>query len=99
MIMRAVGIRELKNKLSEYLRIVRAGETVFVTDRGKVVAELTPPGEGGGPSHLSPGLAELVRKGRATPGSPRDASVYRSLPRLCPEGTAQRLLDEERGER
>lgn len=100
MIMRAVGIRELKNKLSEYLRIVRAGETVLVTDRGKVVAELVPPGEGEGrSSHLSPALAELVREGRATPGSPREPSVYRSLPRLCPEGTAQRLLDEDRGER
>lgn len=99
MIMRAVGIRELKNKLSEYLRIVRAGETVFVTDRGKVVAELVPPGEGGRASHLSPGLAELVREGRATPGGPRDPSVYRSLPRLCADGTAQRLLDEDRGER
>jgi prevent-host-death family protein len=38
-----VGTRELKNKLSHYLRRVREeGETVFVTDRGEVVAELRP---------------------------------------------------------
>ena len=41
--MRAVGIREVKNKLSEYLRLVAEGETVLVTDRGRVVAQLAPP--------------------------------------------------------
>lgn len=41
--MRAVGIRDLKNRLSEYLRLVREGETVLVTDRGRVVAQLAPP--------------------------------------------------------
>ena len=38
-----VGLRELKNRLSEYVRLVRAGEHVQVTDRGQVVAELLPP--------------------------------------------------------
>jgi prevent-host-death family protein len=51
--MRAVGIREVKNKLSEYLRIVAEGETVLVTDRGRVVAQLAPP-----PSHSLPPLSE-----------------------------------------
>ncbi|MBV8201101.1 MAG: type II toxin-antitoxin system prevent-host-death family antitoxin [Acidobacteria bacterium] len=41
--MKAVGIRELKNSLSEYLRQVRGGEEVLVTDRGKPVAELRAP--------------------------------------------------------
>ena len=41
--MRAVGIKELKNRLSEYVRIAQAGESVLVTDRGRVVAELVPP--------------------------------------------------------
>jgi prevent-host-death family protein len=44
--MKSVGVRELKNRLSEYLRDVRAGERVLVTDRGEVVAELAPPGQG-----------------------------------------------------
>ncbi len=38
-----VGTRELKNKLSEYLRRVKKGQTVTVTERGKVVAQLIPP--------------------------------------------------------
>lgn len=35
-----VGTKELKNRLSHYLRLVRDGEIVRVTDRGNVVAEL-----------------------------------------------------------
>jgi prevent-host-death family protein len=38
-----VGTRELKNKLSEYIRRVKKGQTVIVTERGNVVAQITPP--------------------------------------------------------
>lgn len=38
-----VGTRELKNKLSEYLRRVKKGQTVIVTERGNIVAQLIPP--------------------------------------------------------
>lgn len=38
--MRAVGLKILKNKLSEYVRLAASGETVLVTDRERVVAEL-----------------------------------------------------------
>lgn len=41
--MRTVGLKVLKNKLSEYIRLAAAGETVAITDRGRVVAELVPP--------------------------------------------------------
>jgi len=37
-----VGIRELKAKLSEYLRRVKAGETIIVTERGKTIGQITP---------------------------------------------------------
>jgi len=37
-----VGTRELKSKLSEYLRRVKKGETIIVTERGKIVAQLGP---------------------------------------------------------
>src|SRR3970040_281145 len=40
--MKRVGLRELKNRLSEYVRYVRAGHAIEVTDRGEVVAELRP---------------------------------------------------------
>ena len=38
------GIREIKNRLSEYIRKVRAGERVVVTEHGKPVAVITRPG-------------------------------------------------------
>ena len=37
-----VGVRELKNRLGAYLRLVREGQTVYITDRGRPVAELRP---------------------------------------------------------
>src|SRR5262249_14338416 len=37
--MKTIGIRELKNRLSEVVRSVKAGEHILVTDRGAVVAE------------------------------------------------------------
>jgi len=41
--MRSVGLKVLKNKLSEYVRLAARGETVLVTDRDRVVAEIVPP--------------------------------------------------------
>jgi len=72
----AVGLKTLKNKLSEYVRLAARGETVLVTDRDRVVAELGPPREGRSPlladAVLSPlladaVLAEAVRQGWLTP--------------------------------
>ena len=37
-----VGIRELKQKLSAYMRRVRAGETITITDRGTPVGRIVP---------------------------------------------------------
>jgi prevent-host-death family protein len=41
--MHTVGLKILKNKLSEYVRLAAGGETVVITDRGRVVAEIVPP--------------------------------------------------------
>ena len=41
--MRKVGLKSLKNKLSEYVRAAAAGETIVITDRGRSVAEINPP--------------------------------------------------------
>jgi prevent-host-death family protein len=40
--MRTVGLKILKNKLSEYVRLAAAGETVVITDRNRAVAEIVP---------------------------------------------------------
>jgi antitoxin (DNA-binding transcriptional repressor) of toxin-antitoxin stability system len=64
---RAVGLKVLKNKLSEYVRLAANGETVLVTDRDRVVAELGPPREGRSPVLADARLAEAVRRGWITP--------------------------------
>lgn len=65
--MRAVGLKVLKNKLSEYVRLAEGGETVLVTDRDRVVAELVPPDKHRSPVLADALLAEAVRQGRITP--------------------------------
>jgi len=65
--MRSVGLKVLKNKLSEYVRIAAGGETVLVTDRDRVVAEIVPPRPGRSPLLADALLAEAVREGWITP--------------------------------
>ncbi len=65
--MRAVGLKALKNKLSEYVRLAASGETVLVTDRDRVVAELVPPRAGRSALLADARLAEAVRRGWLTP--------------------------------
>ncbi|ORV08603.1 type II toxin-antitoxin system Phd/YefM family antitoxin [Mycobacterium celatum] len=45
--MSSVGVRELRQRASELLRRVEAGETIEITDRGRPVALLSPMPEGG----------------------------------------------------
>ena len=65
--MRSVGLKVLKNKLSEYVRLAAGGETVLVTDRDRVVAELGPPQPRRSPMVDDALLAEAVREGCLTP--------------------------------
>jgi prevent-host-death family protein len=98
--MKTVGVRELKNRLSEYIRQVRSGESVLVTDRGEVVAELTPPGHAPTDASVPQGLVALAKRGLATLGVAGDGSLYPPLPRTRRrKRTAAQLLDEERGSR
>jgi prevent-host-death family protein len=55
-----VGIRELKSRLSAYIEQARRGETVVITDRGKVVAQLVPSTE----TELPGNIKRLVDEGR-----------------------------------
>jgi len=70
--MTTVGIRELKNRLSEFLRKVADGERVTVTDRGRPVAIMSPPDV---PAEHET-VARMVREGIASwgGGKPRGAA-------------------------
>jgi antitoxin (DNA-binding transcriptional repressor) of toxin-antitoxin stability system len=93
---KTVGIKELKNNLSAYLRDVRRGIRVLVTDRAEVVAELHEPGAtyaAGGELH--PQLEAWVRAGDVTlPTRPKGRLP--DPPAHLPDGTARRLLDADR---
>lgn len=94
--MKAVAVRELKNRLSAYLREIAQGEVVLVTDRGRVVAQLRrPPGEMP-VTMLEDALARLQVEGALTPGLPQDTAAYR---RVRISDGSQPLLDAERAGR
>lgn len=59
--MKAAGVRELKNKLSYYLREVKKGEKVLITEREKVIATIVPVDW----ADEDEGLLSLVREGFA----------------------------------
>jgi antitoxin (DNA-binding transcriptional repressor) of toxin-antitoxin stability system len=93
--MKAVAVKELKNRLSHYRREVASGEVVLVTDRGRVVAELRrPPTERVG---FDPSLEPLASEGLLQLGLPQDAQAYlRSRATL--RRPSQALLDAERAD-
>ncbi len=96
--MRSVGLKVLKNKLSEYVRLAAGGETVLVTDRDRVVAEIVPPQPGRSRHVADANYAELIRKGLVTPAT----IVGKGPPPRHPIMTLEELLkdlDEARADR
>ena len=97
--MKTVGVRVLKNQLSEYVRMVQSGERVTVTSRGAPVMDLVPHARHG----LDPDdeLLRLARAGKVRLGKPNDPEVY-GRPRLwkkLPPDEVEALLDWTRGDR
>ncbi len=91
-----VGVKNLKNNLSAYLRQVKRGVRVLVTDRDEVIAEIGRPrrdelGE------LPAFFADWIRRGELRPRR-RSRRPLPASPVRFPAGTAQRLLDLDRGE-
>ena len=97
--MQSVGIKTLKNHLSEYVRAAAAGETVLVTDRGQVVAELVSPRVRADASPALQRLGELMRQGLLAPAtiSPK-ARLPRRRP-LAPIAEVLGDLDTSRADR
>lgn len=76
--MQTVGVKELKDRLSYYLRKVKRGEKIIVTEREQAIASLVPIGSGGEAGEL---LA-LVQEGWAAwkGGKPQGAAKPVRLP-------------------
>jgi prevent-host-death family protein len=91
--MLTVGVRELRQRASQLLRQVEAGETVEVTDRGRPVALLTPL-PAGGP------LAQLRSQGEVIPAQGPPGELPEPLPltagQEAPSAILARLRRDER---
>ena len=92
--MRSVGLKVLNSKLSEYVRLAASGETVLVTDRDRVVAEIVPPR-----AERSPMLADAVRQGRLTPPVLGTTGAPPSPAPIAPLETLLAELDDDRRDR
>jgi prevent-host-death family protein len=75
--MRRIGVRELRQNASAWLREVQAGATLEITDRGRPIALLTPL-PGGAPRD------RLIAEGRLKPGSGDLMELLKAHPPLPP---------------
>jgi prevent-host-death family protein len=91
--MRTVGLKSLKNKLSEYVRLAAAGETIVITDRDRPVAEIGPPR-----SSVTPFEERGVREGWLKPARIRDGTPPPRRP-MVPFDQLMRELDQDREDR
>jgi prevent-host-death family protein len=88
-----VGVRELRQNLSVHLDRVKSGESLLVTERGRVVAVLMPSTHG-----LSP-LERLIAEGRATPASRSLRDVARRRRTGAAAGASEDVISDLRDER
>ena len=94
--MKTTTVSKLKASLSEYLRSVKAGEEILVTERGRPVAKLTPAVS----SNLLPDhLLEMQKQGVVKLGSGRLPKGFWNLPRpKDPKGLVVKAVLREREE-
>ncbi|MDD4933862.1 MAG: type II toxin-antitoxin system Phd/YefM family antitoxin [Methylacidiphilaceae bacterium] len=99
--MKAVGVKQLKAKLSEYLRLVRGGDTILVTDRDEVVAELRPARrQAAATDSLEELFDSLAERGEITRSCrPKRRWKWKAKGLGLATGTANALLSEVRSDR
>lgn len=96
--MRVVSLKVLESRLSEYVRVVSGGETVLVTDHGRVVAELVPPGPDRAEGVRSAVPADASCQGWRTPPALPQAGPVPRMP-VAPWSALREELAEARGDR
>ena len=80
--------REMRNNSGEILRRVGAGESVCVTNNGRVAALIVPPG--------ADALAELAQRGQLRPAL-RDVTNLRAIRRRRSKQTSEQIIADSRG--
>ena len=97
--MRSVGLKTLNNQLSRYVRMAAAGETVLVTDRDRVVAEIVPPRQERSPFLADAMLADAVRKGWLTPPAAKGPEAPAKPPPIMSLDELLEDMDADRQDR
>ena len=87
------------SRLSEYVRLAASGETILVTDRDRVVAELGPLRETRSPILADAFLADAVRSGVMTPPALTASGPPPAPPPVAPLAEVLADLDERRRDR
>jgi len=94
---KSVGIKKLKNELSFYLREVKKGSVIMITDHGNVVAEIRTPGREYGQIERDALKQEWIDSNKIfLPAEP--PKPLKMMPIHVPVGTVEELLVFERGE-
>ena len=94
-----VGVRELKDRLSRYLRLVREGETIIVTDHNEVIAEIRSRSETDNGARFEQYIEQLELSGQVIRPTDRAVSakkIARMAHRLRPVPAWRKTLDDAR---
>jgi prevent-host-death family protein len=86
-----IGVRELRQHTGKYLERVKAGETIEITERGKLVAIVSPP------SPAQTALERLIAEGKVRPAS-APFVLPEPMPSLPGHPTGSEALEEQREE-
>lgn len=86
--MDAITHREMRNNSGEILRRVAAGESVCVTNNGRIAAIIVPP--------AADALAELAQRGQLRPAL-RDVTTLRTIRRRAARRTSEQIVGDSRG--
>jgi antitoxin (DNA-binding transcriptional repressor) of toxin-antitoxin stability system len=92
-----VGVRELKNRLSEYLGDVKAGAVILVSKRAHLIAEIRQPRFADQAQPADSPINDWTREGTLILPRARKSRCPKS-PVSLPAGTARQLLSRDRGE-
>ena len=93
--MSTVGIRELKNHLTRYLRQTKHGEEIVVTERGKPIAVLMPIKSAKRATSLEARLATLAAQGRLTLPTRKPLKRIRTV-KISGPTIAQTVIEDRR---
>jgi len=93
--MGSVGVRELKSRLTHYLRRTKQGEELVVTERGRPIALLQPIRAGQPVKSLEARLAQMATQGRVALPKRKPLSRVRSV-KVSGKAISQMILEDRR---